>query len=68
MEYGVKFYLAILPILLINVSLVIWSVMDWIKRKNFKMMSKNVWLVLIFCVQIIGPVLYLLVGRDLDND
>ncbi len=64
----VKFYLAVLPIVVINLSLVIWSVVDWSKRKKFKLLSKNIWLLLILFIQLVGPILYLVAGRDLEND
>ncbi|PLX09799.1 MAG: hypothetical protein C0596_00510 [Marinilabiliales bacterium] len=68
MEYGIKFYLAIIPIVLINLGLVIWSVIDWSKRSKFKLITKNVWLIIILFIQFVGPILYLLMGRDNDGD
>jgi 4-hydroxybenzoate polyprenyltransferase len=68
MDYSLKFYLALVPLVLLNFSLVIWSVIDWSKRKKFKLLKKNVWLILIFFVQFIGPAFYLIAGRDVDND
>jgi uncharacterized membrane protein len=67
MEYTKEFYLAVIPFVLINLGLVIWCFADWNKRKKFKYLNKNVWLILVAFVQIIGPVLYLTLARD-END
>jgi hypothetical protein len=68
MEVDLKFYAAIIPIVLLNVVMVVWCLIDWSKRKNFKLLDKKVWIFIILFVQLFGPLAYLLAGRGDGND
>lgn len=68
MEYTKEFYLAVIPFVVINLGLIVWCFADWNKRKSFKYLNKNVWILIIAFIQIIGPVLYLTLARDDEND
>jgi len=51
-------------ILLIELGLLAWGVIDWAKRPPEQVRGNRVlWLVLMVLVNIIGPVLYLTIGR-----
>jgi len=63
-----KIILTLLPIILIQFLLIIVCVLDWRKRINFKLLNRWGWLVLILFVNILGPVLYLTLGRDNTDD
>lgn len=68
MDFSPKLILALLPIILINISLVIWCFVDWWKREKFRYFPKMVWLIIFLFIQLIGPVSYLLFGRDHDSN
>jgi hypothetical protein len=68
MELTKDVLLALIPIIILNVALVIWCVIDWTKRDTFAYFQKYVWLIFILFIQLIGPILYLLIGRKDAND
>jgi Phospholipase_D-nuclease N-terminal len=53
----------LIPIILIELALLIFALVDLLRRERTKG-PKWLWAVLIIFIQIIGPVLYLLVGRE----
>lgn len=63
-----KLYLAVIPVVLLNLVMVIWCISDWYKRKNFRLLDKKVWIFIILFIQLFGPLAYLLAGRGDDND
>lgn len=53
----------LIPIVLIQLGLMIFSLVDLIKRERTRG-PKWLWAVVIVLVNIIGPVVYLIVGRE----
>jgi len=66
--FGSKIMFAIIPLILIQLVLIIVSLRDWMRRTHFKNLTKWIWLIVILFVNIIGPILYLTMGRDQDHD
>jgi len=61
---AIKPYLPFLiPVVLIELGLMIFALTDLIRRERTKG-PKWMWAILIVVVQIIGPVVYLLAGRE----
>lgn len=63
-EFVSKYGLLLLPLILVQLALVIWAVLDWRRRKATPRLSRPLWLVVILLGQIVGPVLYLVFGRE----
>jgi hypothetical protein len=55
--------LAGIPILIINLILIVICLKDWLTRETFGYIPKWGWLAVIILINIIGPVLYLTLGR-----
>ena len=53
----------LIPILLLQWGLVIFALVDLVRRGNTKG-SKWGWLAVILLINFIGPILYLILGRD----
>lgn len=53
----------LIPIVLIELGLMIFALTDLIRRERTKG-PKWMWAILIVLVQIVGPVVYLLAGRE----
>jgi len=53
----------LIPVILIELGLMIFALTDLIRRERTKG-PKWMWAILIVLVQIIGPVVYLLAGRE----
>lgn len=54
----------IIPLALIEIGLLVFALRDLIKRKKVKGDNKWVWGIVVVLVNIIGPILYLLFGRE----
>jgi len=54
------------PILVLQFGLQIYAIVDILKRKKTKNLSPAVWIIIIIIGEILGPVVYLLVGRSED--
>ncbi|MGX9808909.1 PLDc N-terminal domain-containing protein (plasmid) [Exiguobacterium acetylicum] len=51
-----------LPILFFNLLLIIITLVDWFKRKD-QIAIPYVWLLVILLIQLLGPILFLVIGR-----
>ena len=53
----------LIPIFLIQLVLIVFALADLLRRDNIRG-PKWVWVLVILFVNMIGPIIYLLVGRD----
>jgi len=68
MEIDNKLLLAVIPLVIIQIILIIVCLKDWYNRIHFRVFNRWVWFVVIIFVNIIGPIIYLTMGRGYDND
>ncbi len=54
----------VIPALLIQLGLMITALVHLLKRKAVKRGSVALWIVIIVLINIIGPALYFLIGRE----
>jgi len=54
----------LIPLLLIQLSLQIYSIIDLIKREKVRFDNKLLWGAIIILFNVIGPVVYLVFGRS----
>ena len=54
----------LLPLLIIEIGLLVIALVDLIRRENVKHLPKWAWAVIIIVVNFIGPIAYLIVGRE----
>jgi hypothetical protein len=57
----------LIPVFLLELGLMIWALIDVVKRKRVTGGNKLVWILIIVLVNIIGPIIYLLIGRKEDS-
>ncbi|MCL1885192.1 MAG: PLD nuclease N-terminal domain-containing protein [Dehalococcoidia bacterium] len=57
------FILMLIPIAILEYGLMIWALVDVIRREYVRGNKKIVWILVIVLVGIIGPIVYFLVGR-----
>jgi hypothetical protein len=60
----ISFLPVLIPVALLEFGLMIGALVHLLKRKAVKRGSVALWVVLIVLFQIIGPVLYFLIGRE----
>jgi hypothetical protein len=53
----------LVPILIIQIALVVYALLDLIRRPRTRG-PKWLWLLVILFINLIGPIVYLIVGRD----
>jgi hypothetical protein len=56
-----------IPLGLIELALAVVGLVDWTKRKAFRGLPKWGWLAVIVVVGIVGPIVYLTLGRGEDE-
>ena len=54
----------ILPLVIIQLGLMAFALWDLVKRERVKGGNKLVWGIVIVVVNLIGPILYLIIGRE----
>lgn len=54
----------LLPIVVVNIILVVVCLRDLFKNGTYKFGNRIFWICIIIFIQIIGPIIYLLFGRD----
>jgi hypothetical protein len=57
---GVVLYLLIF----VQVSLWVWAIFHLIKNASLDNMNKVVWVIVIMCFPLLGPIIYLLFGKN----
>nr|WP_083508441.1 PLD nuclease N-terminal domain-containing protein [Peptoniphilus coxii] len=61
----VREYLPILiPIIILEIGLMIYSLRHVLKHDRYKFGSRTMWILIVVFIQIIGPILYLTIGRE----
>lgn len=51
------------PLLLMQVALMLWALIDLLRRRRTRTLSLPAWLVLIVVINFLGPIAYFLFGR-----
>jgi hypothetical protein len=59
---------ALIPILLIEIALIAYCLIDWLKRDKFRWFNKWIWLLIFVFIQIIGAILYILLVKNHDDN
>ncbi len=55
--------LLVIPLVIIELGLLVWALLDVIRREHVTGGNKIVWILVIVLVNIIGPIVYFLFGR-----
>ena len=51
------------PLLLLQVGLMLWALVDLLRRRDTRTLSLPLWVVLIVVINFFGPIAYFLFGR-----
>ncbi|EFK38330.1 MULTISPECIES: PLDc N-terminal domain-containing protein [Peptoniphilus] len=61
----IREYLPILiPIIILEIALMFYSLRHVLKHDRYKFGSRTMWILIVIIIQIIGPILYLTIGRE----
>ena len=54
----------LIPLVLLELGLLVWALLDIIRRERVKGGNKVVWILVVVLINIIGPIVYFLFGRE----
>ena len=54
----------LIPLIIIEIVLLVIALVDLVKRERVKGGNKLVWVLVIVLISIIGPIIYLILGRE----
>ncbi len=61
----IREYLPILiPIIILEIGLMVYSLRHVLKHDRYKFGSRTMWILIVVFIQIIGPILYLIIGKE----
>lgn len=64
MEFIREYLPILIPIVVLEIGLMIYALIHILKHNKFKFGNKVMWIVVVVLIQIIGPVFYLMIGKD----
>jgi hypothetical protein len=59
-----EMWLLIAPLAILQLGLMIFALVDWMRRPRTRYLDRRVWLAIIVILSIIGPVAYFFLGRE----
>ncbi|NMD41788.1 MAG: PLDc_N domain-containing protein [Firmicutes bacterium] len=59
----VDLLLKLWPLLLLQLALMVWALIDLLRRRSTRTLSVPLWAVLIIVINFFGPIAYFLFGR-----
>jgi len=63
-----KMIWGLVPLVLLQLTLIVICFLDWRKRSAFNYIPKYGWLFIFILINYIGPILYLTIGKGHDSD
>jgi hypothetical protein len=54
----------VLPLILIEIGLLLWAIVDLVKRERVRGGNKLIWALIIIFISTLGPIIYLVWGRE----
>jgi hypothetical protein len=64
LEQLIEFLPYLIPVILLELILLIVAVVDLIRRENVRYLPKWAWALIVVFIQIIGPIVYFIIGRE----
>ena len=64
MEYIIENLPFLIPVAIIQLVRAIIALIHVVKHPNYKLGSKHFWIIVVIFVNIIGPIIYFVFGRD----
>jgi hypothetical protein len=68
MKFEMTYLWGIVPLILIELGLILYCLLDWLKRKKFRWIGKWGWLALFALVSFFGAILYIILIKNNDDN
>lgn len=65
-EQLIEYLPFLLPLLIAELALLLTALIHVLRHKNYKFGNRVLWIIIVVAFQIIGPVLYFIVGKGED--
>jgi ABC-type molybdate transport system permease subunit len=59
-----EMWLLIAPLVILQLGLMIFALLDWARRPQTRYLNRWVWLPIILFLSLLGPLAYFLLGRE----
>ena len=66
MDTNIKYLPVLLPVIVIELTLAIFSFIHVLRHPHYKFGNKIIWSLVVLFIQFIGPVIYFIFGRGED--
>ena len=63
MEFLKEYWMFILPLIILQFSLAIAALVSIAKNRRYRFGNTILWIIIVVCVEVIGPIVYFTVGR-----
>lgn len=63
MEIVLQYLPFLVPIILIELTLAIIALIHVLKHPKYRFGNRVIWIIVVLCFQIVGPIIYLTLGR-----
>lgn len=64
MEFVKEYFPILLPLIILELALMLYSLRHVLTHDKYRFGSKTLWLIIVVFIQIIGPILYLAIGKE----
>lgn len=58
-----EYMVLLIPIIIIQVTLAVTALVHVLKHNNYRFGSKGLWIVVVLFINIIGPIVYFILGK-----
>ncbi len=62
-EKIMEFLPVLIPLMVVELGLAITALIHVLRHPNYRFGNKVLWVIIVLCIQIIGPVVYFIFGR-----
>ena len=59
-----EMWLLIAPLVILQLGLMAFALVDWVRRSRTRYLDRRVWLVIIVIFSLLGPMAYFFLGRE----
>lgn len=67
MDIFIEYAPFLVPLAIAQVALAVIALVHIIRHPNYRFGNKVMWIIIVCCVQLIGPVIYFVFGRGQDS-
>lgn len=64
MEFIQEYFPILLPIVLLEIGLMLYSLQHILLNDKFRIGNKMMWILIVVFIQIFGPILYFTIGKE----